>query len=85
MAPRLPKAPKSPPPPSPPPLPGPPPRERQVVSLAETPYTVQELLAAEVILRWGKALERGRRVDVPNKGYAICIEGLEYEFQGVLK
>ena len=55
------------------------------MSLAETPYTVQELLAAEVILRWGKALERWRRVDVPNKGYAICIDGFEYEFQGVLK
>lgn len=65
--------------------PGPSPRERQVVPLAETRYAVREQNGLDVVLQCGKELERWCRADVLNKGYAICIEGLEYEFQGVLK
>ena len=62
-----------------------PPRERKVVPLAETPYAIHARDETEVVLRCGKDLEVWRKVDTPNKGYAICIDGLEYEFLIAMK
>jgi len=54
---------------------------RRVDALETTPYALHDTLAGGVVLSCGKALERWCLVTLPNKSYAIAIDGLEYEFE----
>jgi hypothetical protein len=53
---------------------------RKVELLANTPYSIERESKEEVVLRDGRNLERWRRAEVPAKGYALLINGQEYEF-----
>lgn len=58
--------------------------KRTVVLLATTPYQLLRRTVDYVVLRSGRDRELWRLVETPRKGYAIRIDGLEYEFESVV-
>jgi hypothetical protein len=59
--------------------------KRTVELLASTPYRLVRRTTDDVVLANGREFERWRRVDVPRKGYAILIDGVEYEFDSTVE
>jgi len=59
--------------------------KREVEPLASTSYSIERASQEEVVLRNGKSLELWCRVEVPHKGYALLIDGHEYEFDSKVK
>lgn len=56
---------------------------RFVEPLSETRYKIHQVVDGGVILRCGKEYELWVQVEIPRKGYAILMDGQEYEFCGV--